>query len=479
MVSSPHRPNCVTMNVSRIFVPLLLITGMTAQNVPAAGPAAAEMPLHAGRLLQLPVRPYSRSGINTGIFRRHALLTLDSQQLITYFTRQGTVIVIRRSLADDQMVPIYETDRMPESLLGDGHQGISMGRSADGRVHLLWGCHDTASPQYRCLAFPDVRPEVAAVPPWAGFSPSLSYPQFYGPPDRLILSFRRDGTNSAENRYDHCLVRYEAASKTWIPLQVPLIRFPPDPLLAYLNSIGERSGTLVTAFTIRRYDLMDTSDPQMRVMNESFRIVLSRDGGTTWSNMHGETLPSPIPAFMVPPDVHIDPDQNLINQGGGWLGKEAYHFAYFRNDEDGVPQIHLTTVELLSGTITTELLSRRERRFDLLGRGTQSWPISRPAIVELGSTLIVVYRDENRLRGVFRSSHHKPWKVVNLYEGILGNYEPIIDYTSSSRGRLAIYIQPSWQGSDDQPHADAPDAKAWLLELTESDLYGLPLAPDA
>lgn len=450
----------------------------------SAGPIAARgLPLVAetdpalyGRLIPLPILAYAQSGINTGIFRRHALLTIGSHQLIAYFGDDGHLILIQRSLHERSFLSIQKRESaMPDGMLGDGHQGISLGYSSDGFVHVIWGCHDTPNPSYLKLRWPELTPCPDVLPPWAGTASRLSYPQFYGRNNRLLLAFRRDSNPADHNPYDHCLLQYDAQGGQWQPLQVPLLEFPPSPLLAYLNSLGQTGDTLAAAYAIRRYDLMDTKDVNMRVMNESFRVIFSQDAGRHWFGLNGQPLPSPVPSLDVEPALPISPDQNLINQGGGWLGRDLlYHIAYFKNDEAGIPQIYLSSFDLATGRHSTQTLTRRTEAFNLLGRGTQIWPISRPVVFELGTTWVVAFREGNHLVAVFRPACSSHWRIAKLHAGDLGNYEPILDYTGLDDGNLTFYIQTARQGTDDQAHGNTTGTQASLLDLSEAELLALP-----
>lgn len=433
-------------------------------------------PTPAGHLTVLPIPAYAQSGINTGVFRRHAMLTVGSQQLIAYFGEDGRLVLIQRSRQGPNALRTLErSPSMPAGMLGDGHQGLSLGYSSDGFVHVIWGCHDTPNPSYLKLQWPELTSCADALPPWTGTASRLSYPQFYGPADRLLLSFRRDSNPQDHNAYDHCLLSYDAPTGQWKPLQVPLLKFPPAPQLAYLNNLGQAGDTLAVAYTIRRYDLMDTKDANMRVMNESFRVIFSKDAGRHWIGLNGQPQPSPVASLAVEPTLSIAPDKNLINQGGGWLDYSLhYYIAYFKNDELGIPQIYLSDFDLATGKHSTELLTRRTAPFNLIGRGTQVWPISRPVIFVLGTTWVVVFREGDRLLAVLRPASAVQWRVTELHAEDLGNYEPILDYTALASGNLTLYIQTARQGMDDQAHANAAGARASLLDLTEAELLALP-----
>jgi len=457
-----------------LLVAASVSTGLVAANglslVTGTGPTPA------GRLTLLPILAYAQSGINTGVFRRHAMLTIGSQQLIAYFGEDGRLVLVQRSQQGSNALRTLEcSPPMPAGMLGDGHQGVNLGHSSDGFVHVIWGCHDTPNPSYLKLQWPELTPCTDAPPPWTGTASRLSYPQFYGPADQLLLSFRRDSNPADHNPYDHCLLRYDVQAGQWKPLQVPLVKFPPAPQLAYLNNLGQAGDTMAAAYTIRRYDLMDTNDVNMRVMNESFRVIFSRDAGKHWVGINGQPLRSPVASLGVEPAFPIAPDQNLINQGGGWLGRDhRYHIVYFKNDEAGIPQIYLSIFDLATGRHDTQALTRRSQAFNLLGRGTQVWPISRPVIFELGTTWVVAFREGDRLMTVLRSAGASYWRVAELYAGELGNYEPILDYTAVEGGKLTFYLQTARQGTDDQAHANTASAQASLLDLTEAELLALP-----
>ena len=460
-----HRPPSAGPTSSLISA-LLAALGFALAAHAAPGP----------KRIDLPERPYVLSGINTPVFRRHALLTVGDKQLIAYFTADGRLALVQRSLETDRLErTLFWPDALSPAMLGDGHQAINMGYTSDGYLHLFWGCHDTINPRYLKLRWPDLTECPTSEFPLHFVTARLSYPQFYESAGGLLLSFRRDSRSDPANPYDHCLITYDVAQGKWGSLQAPWLVFPPIPQLAYLNSLGCDGRTIAGAYTFRRYDLMDTKDPRMLVMNDSLRFVWSDDAGKSWRDTAGRNLPLPLHVTDVPADIPIAPDQNLINQGGGWLtANREYHIGYFRNDASAVPQIYLSTLRLTDGKVTTTQITRRTEAFELRGRGTQVWPISRPAICALGSTLWVIFREGDRLVAAHQSDGDVGWQFTELYQGILGNYEPILDYTRLSAGVLSLYVQPAWQGADDRMHQGPEQGSAFLLEFTARDLLGRP-----
>ncbi|MBK9990080.1 MAG: hypothetical protein IPP19_04905 [Verrucomicrobia bacterium] len=142
----------------------------------------------------------------------------------------------------------------------------------------------------------------------------------------------------------------------------------------------------------------------------------------------------------------IGPDQNLVNQGGGWMQDlHTYWIGYFKNDQGGIPQIYATEFNLRNGEQKTHQITHRTLGFNMLGRGTQTWPISRPVVFKLGATMVVAYREEQRLMASYIVSEGV-WKTVELFADNLGNYEPILDYTRLESGVATFYIQSSFQG---------------------------------
>lgn len=445
----------------------IVCTFLAAASLACAGPASS-----APKVLDLPEEPYLLSGINTAVFRRHALLTLGSSQLITYFTQNGQLALVQRSLENDRIErTLLWPDALPAAMLGDGHQAINMGYTADGHVHLFWGCHDTPHPRYLKLRWPELTECPAPDFPLSFATARLSYPQFYEYGGGLMLSFRRDSRSDPANPYDHCLVTYDIQSGKWIPLQTPWLVFPPVPQLAYLNNLGCSGHTIAAAYTVRRYDLMDTTDPHMLVMNDSLRFIWSDNAGKSWRGTTEKQLAMPLQVTDVTVDLPISPDQNLINQGGGWLTPDRkYHIGYFRNDPSGVPQIYLSSLCLSDDKVETEQVTQRTEAFALRGRGTQVWPISRPAVCALDSTLWLIFREGDRLLAARHRDGQPGWQFTELYRGTLGNYEPILDYTRLADGILSLYVQPSWQGTDDHLHQGPARGHAFLLEFTAQEL---------
>jgi len=418
-------------------------------------------------LIPLSIKPFSRSGINTAIFRKNAFITIDETQLLSYIAETGKVVLVKRSLDDGKNLNYQTFDNpMPQLMLGDGHQGVNLGYTQDKRIHLIWGCHATVHPQYLQLAWPSLVTEKSGHNYLALGSKSITYPQFFRAGEVDFMIYRNDEV--FQDAYSINFIYYDMNNHIWSgENKPPWILFADTERLAYLNLLGVNDHLIVASYVIRRYDLMDAFDDNMRVINTDYRIIFSRDSGKSWNDLKANIYNSTIPALDVPAEVEIPPGEQLINQGGGVLGPDdIYYVGYFRNDKQGIPQIHITSFDLREKKTTTRQVTNQTESFELLGRGTQSWPLSRPALINLNGQVFVIYRQVDQMWLEKVNVHASgAGRRLLLLEGNLGNYEPIVDVSNSKSTLLTLYLQRVEQGKNDTVNKNTVSSEAFIFDL--------------
>jgi hypothetical protein len=347
-------------------------------------------------------------------------------------------------------------------MLGDGHQGVNMGYSTDGFIHMILGAH-TATHYYYKITWPDLEIVHSDERELALPSDKISYPQFYNLAGELLLFFRDDDSKT------YSLNRYDAVSGAWRPWIVPLITTPDEVDRIYTNGLSISGSTIAIAYTWRYYP--DSPNPdEYVVLNEGWRVVWSNDFGFTWQAFDGASLSLPIQAFSPPISNFVPAGRNLSNQAGSWLGPDqVLRVSYFADDAQGVPQVYIAEFDLSTREVVTyPPISNNDTDFDLIGRGTLSLPLSRPVVFGLKDRLVTLYRYNDSLYAGWRpiSDVIVDWQGIALCTGFLDNYEPIMDFGRTGVGDISLYIQGAKQGPNDTNFPSDFGAPVTMLDLS-------------
>jgi hypothetical protein len=106
-------------------------------------------------------------------------------------------------------------------------------------------------------------------------------------------------------------------------------------------------------------------------------------------------------------------------------------------------------------------VSERTRPFRLGGGGTKRIPLSRPLVVAANGRVHVVYRDEERGRGVVvatsSDSMRARWRIETIHADDVGMWEPTHDPVLWQRDRrLHLFVQRVGQGDGETLEAVPP-----------------------
>jgi hypothetical protein len=163
---------------------------------------------------------WSANQVNATVYRVNALASFGPHQFVTYYDPAGRIIIGRRTIAQGEGP--WELTTLPDTTanIRDAHNGVVLGVSRDGLVHLSYDHHNNAL-RYRVSESPNEIRAFGPPRPMTGKTEArVTYPQFVRAPDGTLFFFYRDGA-SGNGRL--CLNRYDANTKTWTALHHPLI----------------------------------------------------------------------------------------------------------------------------------------------------------------------------------------------------------------------------------------------------------------
>jgi BNR repeat-containing family member len=164
-------------------------------------------------------------------------------------------------------------------------------------------------------------------------------------------------------------------------------------------------------------------------------------------NCRPDPLPASLPITAASAEYvqHIPEKSDLINQtsmSADRLGR-PYIVTYWRAHGENVPQYRLIYHDGRSWK--TSQITHRTLAFTLAGTGTRRIPLSRPQVVNYGSQVIVIFRDEERgsrvSAAVSRNLSSNSW---DLTETPVGMWEPTYDRTPGQRSMSCISSSKSW-----------------------------------
>jgi hypothetical protein len=390
---------------------------------------------------QIPIGPaYANDAVNTSIFRVSALLSAGNSQFVAYYAPDGSVVVGQRTLPDGK----WDLATQPfKGKVSDSHNVVSLGISSDGLLHLAYDHHDNPL-RYRVSQKPyDIRSFGPLQPMTGHDETSVTYPQFLSAPDGTLYFFYRDG---ASGNGSLCFNRYDAATKTWIAIQHPLIDGEHKRNPYWWRPSISPDGTIYLAWCWR--------DTPNAATNHDLCFARSKDQGAAWQ--HSDGHPQQLPITLENAEV-IDPiptGSNLINQCSSAVDAQGNcHLAEYFNDDDQIPQYF---DEWFDGSHWHKSqVSQRTLKFSFSGGGTLKIPIRRPEIaVSATGTAYIITRDAefgNGIRIYHAAAPYTDWQATDVTHEDLGNWEPDYDLTRfHDAGVISLFVLPVKQGNHEQ-----------------------------
>jgi hypothetical protein len=400
---------------------------------------------------------YAATQINATIFRVSAVTSAGPFQYVTYYNERGEGVIARRRLPSTR----WESVTLPiRSNVRDAHNGIMLGVSSDGILHVAYD-HHVSPLHYRRSARPhDIHSFGKEIAMTGKTERQVTYPQFVQSPEGDLYFFYRDGSSGSGNL---CLNRYDAARKTWKALKHPLVdgqgRCNP---YWWRPSFGP-DGSLHLAWCWR-----ESGDART---NHDICYIRSKDNGETWQSVTGRALKLPLTPQSAPIADRIPMGSNLINQCTSAVDRQGHpHLAHYQNDASGRPQY--THLWHDGKRWVRNVVSHRKGTFSLSGGGTLRIPLSRPEIaITRQGTVYFITRDSDAGGGIrLYRSHGKDytrWDPLNVTppRENLGEWEPSYDTARLQKeGVLSLFVLPVSQGNHETVTGRSP-SRAFLLEM--------------
>lgn len=395
---------------------------------------------------------WAENSVNTVVFRKNSLVTLNDTQYISYYDAVGKVIVGKRNINSNQW-ELKDTGFTGNAK--DAHCSISIMVDGDGYLHISWGHHGdplkyakSVSPHSLDFEKPQGMTDTN--------ESNVTYPEFFKLDDKQLLFMYRDG---ASGRGNLVINKYRTESQQWQQLHSNLIDGEKK-RNAYWQSFVDSRGVIHISWVWR-----ETPDV---ATNHDMCYARSLDGGKTWEKSTGEKYTLPINAGNAEYIYNIPQKSELINQTSMFADAKGRPFiaTYWRDQDSDVPQYR--TIYNLNGTWKSQNLGFRKTPFSLSGVGTKRIPVSRPQVVGVYKNgAILIFRDEERgskvSLAINKNLKRNTWEIKDLLPDNVGSWEPSFDTELwKDKGILSIYVQKSDQ-ADLEGQTKTPAQKVKVL----------------
>lgn len=400
---------------------------------------------------------WAGNSINTVIFRKNSLASFKNTQFISYYDKDGFVVIGKRQL-NSKSWELKQTNY--KGNIKDAHNSISIAIDGDGYLHIAWDHHN--NPLRYCKSIAPLSLELSSMQQMTGNAESkVSYPEFYKTPDGGLLFLYRDGSSGNGNLV---MNKYDLKTKTWKRLQSNLIDGE-GKRNAYWQSCVDVKGVIHLSWVWRE-------SPDV-ASNHDICYARSTDGGISWEKSTGEIYALPINATTAEYVYRIPQSSELINQTSMCADADGnpYIASYWRNEGSTIPQYHI--IYRKENKWETQNLGFRKTAFSLSGGGTKRIPISRPQLIVWNEKEIIsaalIYRDEERLNhisvAINKNVHSNiEWELFDLSSIPMGAWEPTYDVELwKTKQTLHLFIQQVTQ-ADAEGLTNSPPLMVKVLE---------------
>ncbi len=395
---------------------------------------------------------YSKTSVNTAVFRTSPLVTRGDTQYIAYYDSVGYVTLGKRAHGSREW-QLHRTQY--KGNVADAHNVISIGIDGNGLLHASFDHHGHPL-RYATAVAPGLL-ELGPMQSMTGLDEdNVTYPEFYSLSNGDLLFVYRSG---ASGRGNMAINRYDAATRRWQRVQDNLLdgeneRSP------YWQLYVDANDVIHLSWVWRETWLVET--------NHDLCYAKSTDGGVTWLRSDGTPYTLPITAANAEYARLIPQNSELINQTSMTADKDSrpYIVTYWRDSASTVPQYRIVWHD--GSRWNDRAISERTTPFSLSGGGTKMIPISRPRVVADKDFIGVIFRDAERGSKVSMASTttgpEGAWSVTDLADLDVDAWEPTLDSDLWRRdSKLNIFVQRTAQG-DGEKTVDINATPVYVLE---------------
>lgn len=398
---------------------------------------------------------WAGNSVNTVVFRKNSLTSLDSIQVISYYDKDGFIVLGKRRLKDS----LWEIKRTRyKGTVTDAHRSISIALDGQGYLHMAWDQHGNPLRYCRSLSpfSLELGPELSMTGQKEG---KVTYPEFYRMPDGSLLFFYRDGSSGNGNLV---INKYHLAEQNWSVLQDNLIDGEKS-RNAYWQACVDSKGYIHLSWVWRE-------SPDV-ASNHDLCYAVSKDGGNSWEKSTGKKYLTTITQATAEIICVIPQRSELINQTSMYADEQGRIFiaTYWKGVGD-VPQYQL--VYRGGKNWKREDLGFRKTFFSLSGQGTKKIPVSRPQVISWKkgrkTFAALIFRDEERGAMVSIASaelkRNVTWRISDLPTGSAGDWEPTYDTDLWKKKKvLQLFVQAVVQ-ADAEGVVKAAPSMVYVLE---------------
>lgn len=412
----------------------------------------AARPFAESRLVEVG-EGYSRTSVNTTVFRNNSVVTHGDEQYISFYDAEGFLILGKRKLGSVQ----WTLNRTRyKGHVEDAHDIISMAVDGDGYIHVAFDHHGHKLNYCRSIA--PLSLELGEKEPMTGVDENnVTYPEFYLLSGGDLLFVYRSGSSGRGNLV---MNRYDVKAAKWLRVQDVLIDGE-NKRNAYWQLYVDEQGTIHLSWVWRETWHVET--------NHDLCYARSYDNGATWYKANGNKYALPIRYGNAEYACRIPQESELINQTSmsADAGGNPYIAAYWREPDSDVPQYRIVWHD--GQAWHNRRVSDRKTPFSLKGGGTKMIPMSRPRMVVDGGEIFYVFRDEERGSRVSVAYAgdvaNGKWEFFDLTDFPVDAWEPSHDTELWKRKKqLHLFVQRTKQGDGERTVDFAPQP-VYVLEI--------------
>lgn len=428
-----HHHAILFLNMKKILLSVLLGSGFFS-----IFPLFAQSSPIKTQLVEV-AKGYSRTSVNTTVFRNNSLVTHKKMQYIAFYDDASYLVLGKRKLGSTR----WELKRSPyKGNCKDGHNIISIMVDGEGYLHTSFDHH--GHKLNYCKSVSPYSLELGEKIPMTGIDEThVTYPEFYRLPKGDLLFVYRSGSSGRGNLV---MNRYHVKSKSWTRVQDVLIDGE-NQRNAYWQLYVDPKGTIHLSWVWRETPGVET--------NHDLCYARSSDGGKTWHKSNGQPYQLPITLKNAEYAWRVPQNSELINQTSMSTDADGHPYiaTYWRDADSQIPQYRIVWHNGISWQ--QRQVTWRTTPFSLKGGGTKMIPISRPRIVVDKNKAYYLFRDQERGSKVSvaytRNLQNGDWQLCDLTDFSVGAWEPSHDTELwKQKKRLHLFVQHTRQGDGER-----------------------------